>query len=81
MAPEIAEAGQAVVAQDSTAATAVVAQVQRLLPLRPLEKTVAMINMDMIGRNPDRAVQVLGTQTSARAGKRNGDSGCCGSTH
>lgn len=33
-------------------------------PIKPLEKTVAMINMDMIGRNPKKAVQVLGAKTS-----------------
>jgi len=33
-------------------------------PIRPLKQTVAMINMDMIGRNPDKAVQILGAQTS-----------------
>lgn len=33
-------------------------------PIKPLKQTVAMINMDMIGRNPDKAVQILGAQTS-----------------
>ncbi len=33
-------------------------------PIKPLEKTIAMINMDMIGRNPTKAVQVLGAPTS-----------------
>ena len=33
-------------------------------PLLPLERTVAMINMDMIGRLKDRALTVYGTGTS-----------------
>ena len=33
-------------------------------PLRPLDKTVAMINMDMVGRNFDRGCEVIGTQFS-----------------
>ncbi len=33
-------------------------------PIKPLEKTIAMINMDMIGRNPAKAVQILGAKTS-----------------
>lgn len=33
-------------------------------PIFPLNKTVAMINMDMIGRNPDRPVKIQGLATS-----------------
>ena len=33
-------------------------------PLRPLERTVAMFNMDMVGRNYDRGCEVVGTQFS-----------------
>lgn len=33
-------------------------------PLRPLENTVAMLNMDMVGRNFDSGCEVIGTQFS-----------------
>jgi hypothetical protein len=33
-------------------------------PLHPLSKTVAMINLDMVGRNPDKALDVGGVSTS-----------------
>lgn len=34
-------------------------------PIFPLSKTVAMINLDMIGRNPDRPVDIKGLGTEA----------------
>jgi hypothetical protein len=33
-------------------------------PIFPLNKTVAMINMDMVGRNPERPVKIQGLATS-----------------
>lgn len=33
-------------------------------PLRPIENTVAMLNMDMVGRNYDSGCEVIGTQFS-----------------
>lgn len=33
-------------------------------PVHPLEDTIAMINLDMIGRNSSSPVQVIGTETS-----------------
>jgi len=38
-------------------------------PIVPLEKTVAMLNFDMVGRNKDRECAVLGAQCSPELGR------------
>ncbi len=40
-------------------------------PLWPLEKTVAMLNLDMIGRNDSNTVAIIGSKTSPRLAELN----------